>query len=138
RAYDLKVYGFQAGDYTVSVSYVRGVPPNPPPEIDISVPATTVALGNPVTVTVSATDPDGVLLVSFMVSSPWPEEWGSASSNSQYEDIIEYVMSFDEEASLTFVPGWAGTYTVEAWACDELGNRTPEAVPVTDTFVVSE
>jgi len=69
-----------------------------------------------------------------MVSSPYPEEL-SSNSNSEYEDIIEYVMSFDDEASLTFVPGWAGTYTVEAWASDELGNMTPTE---TDTFVVTE
>jgi len=136
QAYTLKVYGFQAGNYTVTVSYVPAAPPNPPPTISIDVPAT-VALGNPVTVAVSATDPDGVAIVSFMVSSLWPEEWTS-SSNSQYEDIVEYVMSFDDEASLTFVPGWAGTYTVGAWACDELDNCTAEATPETATFVVSE
>ena len=135
RAYTLKVYGFQAGDYAVTVSYML-VPTNPPPTIAIVVPAT-VTLGSPVIVTVSATDPDGVLMVSFTVSSLWPEWWGS-NSNSEYEDIIEYVMSFDDEASLTFVPGWAGTYTVDAWACDELGNYTPEATPVTVTFIVSE
>jgi len=134
RAYDLKVYGYCAGDYTVNVSYVLGAPPNPPPTISITVPAT-VALGNPVTVTVSATDDDDVRMVMFMVSSPYPEEW-SSNSNSEYGDIVEYVMSFDASASLTFTPGWAGTYTVEAWASDELGNMTP--TPVTDTFVVSE
>jgi len=136
RAYTLKVYGFEAGDYTVTVSYMPAAPANPPPTITIDVPAT-VALGNPVTVTVSATDPDGVMLVSFMISSPYPEEW-SSNSNSEYEDIIEYVMSFGDEASLTFVPGWAGTYTVDAWAYDELGNRTPDATPVTATFIVSD
>jgi len=49
-------------------------------------------------------------------------------------------MSFDDEASLTFVLGWAGTYTVNAWACDQLGNCTPEATPMTTTttFVVAE
>jgi len=133
RAYDLTVYGYRAGDYVVTVSYVSGAPPNPPPTISITVPAT-VALGDPVTVTVSATDDDGVQMVMFMVSSPYPEEL-SSNSNSEYEDIIEYVMSFDDEASLTFVPGWAGTYTVEAWASDELGNMTPTE---TDTFVVTE
>jgi len=137
RAYDLKVYGFEAGDYTVTVSYMPAAPPNPPPAITIDV-AATVTLGSPVTVTVSATDPDGVLGIWFMVSSQWPEEWTSASFGSQYEDVIEYVMSFGDEASVTFVPGWAGTYTVDAWACDELENCTPEATPVTDTFVVSE
>jgi len=120
----------------VSVSYVSGAPPSPPPEIDISVPAT-VTLGSPVIVTVSATDDDGVRMVMFMVSSPYSEEW-SSNSNSEYENLIEFVMSFDDEASLTFVPGWAGTYTVEAWAYDLLGNGTPEATPETDTFVVSE
>ena len=137
QAYTLKVYGYQAGSYTVTVSYVPAAPPNPPPTIIIDVPAT-VALGNPVTVAVSASDPDGVARVEFMVSSPWPEEWSPASSNSQYEDVVEWVMSFDDEASLTFVPGWAGTYTVDAWACDQLGNCTPEATPVTTTFVVAE
>ena len=131
RAYTLKVFGYEAGDYTVTVSYVPAAPPNPPPTIIIDVPAT-VTLGNPVTVAVSATDPDGVAMVEFMVSSPWPEEWSPASSNSQW------VMSFDDEATLTFVPGWAGTYTVEAWAYDELGNSTPQATPVTTTFVVAE
>ena len=135
RAYTLKVYGFEAGDYTVTVSYMPAAPPNPPPTISITVPAT-VTLGSPVTVTVSATDPDGVGMVSFMVSSPWPEEWRS-NSNSEYEDVIGYVISFDDEASFTFVPGWAGTYTVDAWAVDDLGNHTPYDTPVTVTFIVS-
>jgi len=135
QAYTLKVYGYQAGSYTVTVSYVPAAPSNPPPTISIDVPAT-VTLGNAVTVAVSATDPDGVRVVMFMVSSPWPEEWTLISSN--YENIVEFVMSFDDEASLTFVPGLAGTYTVDAWACDELGNFTPEATPVTTTFVVVE
>jgi len=137
RAYDLKVYGYQAGDYTVTVSYVTGAPPNPPPAISITAPAT-MALGDPVTVTVSATDDDDVRLVMFMVSSPYPEESGFNSSNGEYENLIEFVMSFADEASLTFTPGWVGTYTVEALAYDLLGNGTPEATPVTDTFVVSE
>ena len=122
RAYDLKVYGFQAGDYTVTVSYVSGAPLNPPPTITITVLPTSVTLGSQVTVTVSATDADGVEKVMFTVSSP---------------DVIQSVMSFDDEMSLTFVPGLAGTYTVEARAEDNQGNITPEANPETTTFVVS-
>jgi len=137
QAYTLKVYGYQAGSYTVTVSYVPAAPPNPPPTISIYVPAT-VALGNPVSVVVSASDPDDVARVEFMVSSPWPEEWSPASSNPQYEDVVEWVMSFDDEFTLPFVPGWAGTYTVDAWACDQVGNCTPEATPETTTFVVTE
>jgi len=131
QAYDLKVYGCEAGDYTVTVSYVSGVPPNPPPEIDISVPAT-VALGIPVTVTVSASDPDGVKLLWFAVwPAEYPTEWGD-------EGPMATLGTFTDEGSLTFVPGWAGTYTVEALAWDSLGNCTPEATPETTTFVVSE
>jgi len=132
-AYDLEVYGYRAGGYTVTVSYVLGAPPNPPPTISITVSPATVVLEDPVTVTVSATDDDGVQMVMFMVSSPYSEEWDSNSNG--YENLIEFVMSFDDEASLTFTPGWAGTYTVEAWASDELGNMTPTE---TDTFVVTE
>lgn len=123
QVYDLKVYGYRAGNYTVTVSYVLGAPPNPPPTISITVPAT-VALGNPVTVTVSATDDDGVQMVRFEVSD-------------SDGDIAASIMSFAGEGSVTCTPGEAGTYTVEAWAIDELGNMTPEANPETTTFVVS-
>jgi len=134
RAYDLKVYGYRAGGYTVKVSYTPGGPDDTPPEVTITAPNATV--GTPTTIAVLATDPSGVWMVSFMVSSPYPEEWNSNSNG--YEDIVEYVMSFDDAASLTFTPGWAGTYTVDAWAVDNQGNMTPEANPETTTFVVSE
>lgn len=131
RAYDLKVYGFRAGDYTVTVSYMPAAPPNPPPAITIDVSAT-VALGNPVTVTVSATDPDDVRLIWFRVyPEEYPEEWGDGYP-------VATIVTFSDEGSLTFVPGWAETYTVEAYACDELGSCTPEAILVTATFVVLE
>jgi len=131
-AYDLTVYGYRAGDYTVTVSYVTGAPPNPPPAISITVPAT-VELGNPVTVTVSATDDDGVVFIWFGV---WPEEYPEEWPNGERPMVS--ICTFTNEASLTFTPGWAGTYTVDAMAVDELGNMTPEANPETTTFVVSE
>jgi len=131
RAYDLKVYGYEAGNYTVTVSYVPAAPPNPPPTIDIDVVPATVALGNPVTVSVSATDPDGVAMVMFVV---WPEEYPEGGD----EGPVAMITTFTDEGSLTFVPGWAGTYTVEAFACDMLDSCTPKAMPESATFVVSE
>ena len=122
QAYDLKVFAYEAGDYTVTVSYVSSAPLNPPPTITIDVPAG-ASVGNAATVTVSATDVDGVAKVMFTVSNP---------------DVIQSVMSFDDEMSLTFVPGLAGTYTVEALALDGENNMTPEGAPKTATFVVSE
>jgi len=130
RAYTLKVYGFKAGNYVVTVSYVPAGPPNPPPTITIDAPAT-VALGNPVTVTVSASDPDGVEMVAFLV---WPEEYPEGGP----EGPVAMIVTFTDEGSVTVTPGWAGEYTVEAHACDQLGNCTPEATPQTATFVVSE
>jgi len=128
RAYTLKVYGYEAGDYVVTVSYMPGPPDETPPEISITAPDATV--GVPTTIVVSATDLSGVAMVMFTVSSP----------SLEYEDIIENVMSFDDEASLTFVPGWAATYIVRAFAVDnsEAHNVTPEDTPVRVTFVVSE
>ena len=148
QPYDVEVFGFEAGDYVVTVSYVMPGPDVTPPVIDIIITgASTVSLGNPVTITVSATDPSGVMMVMFMVSSSWPEGWGPGSLGSLatpqlegYEDLIQYVMSFGDEASLTFMPGWAGTYTVDAWAVDnsEAHNMTPEGAPETATFEVVE
>jgi hypothetical protein len=128
RAYTLKVYGFKAGNYDVTVSYMPGAPDITPPEISITAPDATV--GVPTTIVVSATDLSGVAMVMFTVSSP----------SLEYPDIFETVMSFDDEATLTFTPGWAGTYTVEAMAMDNspVHNMTPLATPETATFVVSE
>jgi len=98
-----------------------------PPEISIT--ALDATVGVPTTIVVSAADPSGVARVMFTISSP----------SLEYEDIIENVTSFSDEASLTFAPGWAGTYTVEAMAVDNspAQNMTPEATPETATFVVS-
>jgi len=139
QTYDLMVYAFEGGSYTVTVYYeILGVVDVTPPEIDIEVTASTPTVGEPVTVTVTATDPSGVQMVMFMVSSPWPGGWASSLAAPQvaYEDLIQWVMSFDDEMSVTFVPGWAGTYTVEAWAVDGADNMTPEGNPVTETFEV--
>jgi hypothetical protein len=139
QAYDLKVYAYKAGTYTVHVYYEIPVGVDlTPPEIDIEVTASTPTVGEPVTVTVTADDPSGVAMVYFMLSSPLPEGLFASSLAPQvaYEDIIGLVVSFSDEASLTFAPGWAGTYTVDAWAMDELGNMTPELNPVTETFEV--
>jgi len=139
QAYDLKVYAYKAGTYTVHVYYEIPVGVDvTPPGIDIEVTASTPRVGAPVTVTVTATDPSGVAVVYFIVSSPTPEGFfaGMAAPQAAYADIIGVVVSFSDEASLTFAPGWAGTYTVEAWAMDKLGNMTPEGNPVTETFEV--
>ena len=139
QAYDLMVYAYRAGTYTVHVYYEIPVGVDlTPPEIDIEVTASTPTVGEPVTVTVTADDPSGVWMVYFMVSSPLPEGLFASSLAPQvaYEDMIQWVMSFSDEASVTFAPGWAGTYTVDAWAMDELGNMTPEGNPVTETFEV--
>jgi len=141
QAYDLMVYAYAAGTYTVHVYYQIGAGVDvTPPEIDIEVTASAPTVGAPVTVTVSATDPSGVQMVMFGVASVWPGGWAGAGSLAApqvaYEDIVQWVMSFDDEMSVTFVPGWAGTYTVEAWAVDGLGNMTPEVEPVTEDFEV--
>ncbi|GAJ08587.1 unnamed protein product, partial [marine sediment metagenome] len=93
--------------------------------------AVDVALGNAATVTVTAIDAGGVEWVSFWVypdeyPAGWDDGWPVAGINT-----------FGDEATLTFTPGWTGTYTVQAWACDNLGNRTPHATPLEATFVVS-
>ncbi len=142
QAYNLWVFAYEAGDYTVDVYYEipAGVDVTPP-TITIDVPAT-VSLGDEVTVTVSAADPSGVQLVMFLVSSPWPEPPPPPSSLAApqvaYEDVIEYVLSFSDEASVTFTPGWAETYTVYAWAMDNVDNMTPDGNPETATFEVLE
>ena len=123
RAYALKVYGYEAGDYEVTVSYVTPGPDVVPPTITITAPDATV--GVPATITVSATDPSGVAKVTFTVSD-------------SDGDSVASLTSFAGEGSVTFTPGEAGTYTVEAFACDESGNCTPEATPETATFVVLE
>ena len=142
QPYDLKVYAFRAGTYTVTVSYVMPGPDITPPDIDIELTIAALNVGYPITVTVSATDPSGVAMVYFMVSvEEWPEGWPDSSSSlaapqHDYEDMLQFVMSFSDEASVTFTPGWAGTYTVEAWAVDKADNYNEE--PVTATFEVSE
>ena len=139
QAYDLMVFAYEGGSYTVTVYYEIPVGVDvTPPEIDIEVTASTPTVGEPVTVTVTATDPSGVAMVYFMVSSPWLGglSVGMAAPQVAYEDIVGVVVSFGDEASLTFAPGWAGTYTVEAWAADELDNMTPEGNPVTEDFEV--
>jgi hypothetical protein len=140
RAYDLEVFGYRAGTYTVTVYYeLPGGVDVTPPEIDIEVDPAAPEVGAAVTVTVTAADPSGVFMVYFFVSSPAPEGLfvGTVAPQVNYVDIIGVVVSFSDEASLTFTPGWAGTYTVEAWAVDELGNMTPEGTPVTEDFEVA-
>jgi len=139
QAYDLKVYAYRAGTYTVHVHYEVGAGVDlTPPTIDIEVTVAALNVGYPITVTVSATDPNGVAMVYFMVSSTWPEGLSveMAAPQVAYDDIVGVVVSFGDGASLTFIPGWVGTYTVDAWATDELGNMTPEGSPVTATFEV--
>ncbi len=119
RAYDLKVYGFVAGDYTVTVSYIPAGPDVTPPEITITAPDATV--GMPTTIEVSASDPSGVARVEFTVSD----------SNG---DSVASLTSFAGEGSVTFTPGEAGTYTVKAKAVD---NQHNTSVVWAATFVVS-
>lgn len=123
RDYDLKVYAYRAGDYTVTVSYIIPGPPNPPPTINID-----VGLEEEVTITVMASDLDGVMSVSFWVWAP---------EIAELEHPIVSLMTFTDEGNITFTPGWTGNYTVEAWAVDELGSGTPEGNPETATFEVS-
>ncbi|MBA7672314.1 hypothetical protein ES703_80489 [subsurface metagenome] len=131
RAYTLKVYGYEAGDYVVTVSYMPGPPDETPPEITITAPDATV--GAPTTIEVSATDLSGVHMIWFSVyPAEDPEEWPNG------ECPLAMICTFTDEGSLTFTPGWAGTYTVEAGACDQLYNCTPETTLVEMTFVVSE
>ncbi len=138
--YSLVVFGYEAGDYVVTVSYMPAGPDFTAPAITITAPDGTVGVA--MTISVSASDPSGVMMVYFMVSSPMPEGWPESLSplatpqQEEYEDVIAVVMSFGDEASATFAPGWAGTYTVEAWAGDTVGNWTPDGAPETATFVV--
>ena len=120
RAYGLKVYGFKAGSYVVTVSYVPAGPDFTAPAITITAPD--VSLGSAVTITVSASDPSGVSYMLFAVLS----------------DVVDVASAYGTggEVTLTFTPQAAGTYTVEAWAEDMVGNITPEGTPETATFVV--
>lgn len=132
RAYTLKVYGYEAGDYVVTVSYMPGPPDETPPEITITAPDGTV--GAPTTIEVSATDLSGVSMIWFGVyAEEYPEEWGEGSP-------VVMICTFDDEGSVTFTSGWAATYIVEAIAVDnsEAHNMTPEDAPETATFEVLE
>jgi len=121
QPYTVKVFGFKAGCYDVTGSYMTPGPDFDAPVITITAPD--ISLGSAVTVTASATDFSGVAWVYLAVSS-------------SPEGIVAVVLSYDDEASITFVPGWSGTYTVEAWAADMVDNTTPDGTPKTATFEV--
>jgi len=130
QAYTVKVYGFKAGCYEVAGSYVPPGSDNDPPVIDITAPD--ISLGSSVTVTVSATDFSGVQALWFTV---WPEVYPPGWPE---DEPVAYLSTYASEGSITFVPGWADTYTVEAWAVDMVDNMTPEDAPVTAMFDVVE
>ncbi|GAJ15245.1 unnamed protein product, partial [marine sediment metagenome] len=71
----------------------------------------------------SATDPSGVSKVVFVVSD-------------SDGDSVASLTSFAGEGSVILTPGEAGTYTVEAWAVDTVGNTTPRHTPETADFEV--
>ena len=126
QAYTLKVFGFEAGTYNVTVSYMSPVGVDvTPPVLTITAPDATV--GNPTTITVSGVDPSDVKGIAFMVFCPFPPEgWEAASAPLQFEEIPPEMKGaaggFGEEIILTFTPDEAGTYTVTAWGCDMLNN----------------
>lgn len=128
RPYDLRVFAYEAGSYTVTVSYVMPAPDVDPPAITIDV--ADVSLGAPVTIEVSANDLSSVKLTYFGVwPVEYPEGWDSG-------DPVAMMCTFADEACVTFVPGWAGSYTVKAWAVDNVDNSTPEDAPVEVIFSV--
>jgi len=134
RAYTLKVFGYKAGDYEVTVSYTIPVGVDlTPPEITITAPGGTV--GSPVTITVSATDDTGVAHIWFGV---WPSDYELTYSQEDYQYVISMASGPGALVSVTFTPSSANSYYVAAWAGDTVGNWTPEDAPVTATWVVTE
>ena len=80
----------------------------------------------------SATDFSGVQALWFTV---WPEVYPPGWPE---DEPVAYLSTYADEGSITFVPGWADTYTVEAWAENSLFHRTAEGAPETATFDVVE
>jgi hypothetical protein len=132
QAYDLQVYAYQAGTYTVDVFYVMPGPDLTPPTITITAPDGTV--GDPVTITVSATDPSGVAWMNFGV---WPDDYVLTGTAADYMQCLVMALGPGNEVSLTFTPSLADSYYVAAWAGDTVGNWTPELVPETADWEVT-
>jgi len=126
RSYDLYVYAYKAGTYTVDVFYVMPGPDHDPPVIDIYAPDATV--GVPATITVSATDPSGVAWIWYGV---WPDAYVLTGTEADWFNCIVYAEAPGSEVSLDFIPtaGIIGDYYVAAWACDMVGNCTPDLAP---------
>ena len=133
QAYTVKVYGFRDGCYDVTGSYMEPGLDYDPPVVTITVPD--VSMLSPVTVTVSATDFSGVQLVWFAVyPDEYPEWWPTIATDMPLVAETTYA----RQGRITFTPGWAGTYTIEAGAVDILDNMTPAGTPVMATFEVVE
>jgi len=134
RAYTLKVFGYKAGTYTVTVSYTIpwGVDVTPP-VITITAPDATV--GVPTTITVSAIDDTGVAYIWFGV---WPSDYELTYTEEDYHHVVAMASGSGGEVSLTFTPLWVGNYYVAASAGDTVGNWTPPDAPEIATWVVTE
>ena len=134
RSYDLYVYAYQAGTYTVDVFYVMPGPDHDPPVIDIYAPDATV--GVPATITVSATDPSGFAWIWYGV---WPDWYVLTGTEADYISCIIFAEAPGNEVSLDFIPtaGIIGDYYVAAWACDMVGNCTPDLDPETADWEVT-
>jgi len=132
QAYDLQVYAFQAGTYTVDVFYVMPGPDNDPPTITITAPDG--AVGVPATITVSATDPSGVAWIWYGV---WPDDYVLTGTEADYMQCIAMASGSGNEVILTFTPSLADSYYVAAWAGDMVANWTPDLVPETADWEVT-
>jgi len=134
QPYDLKVFGYEAGTYTVDVFYVMPGPDNDPPVIDIDAPDGTV--GVPATITVSATDPSGVAWIWFGV---WDEGYVLTGTEADFMASIMMAVGPGNEVSLTFTPfaDLVDDYYVAAWACDTAMNCTPDLTPETVPWSVT-
>ena len=134
QSYDLKVYAYEAGTYTVDVFYMMPGPDSDPPTIDIDAPDGTV--GVPATITVSATDPSGVVWIYFGV---WPDEYEFTGTEADWFNAWLMASGPGGEVSLTFTPlaHMVDGYHVAAWAGDMVGNFTPDGDPVIVDWAVT-
>jgi len=134
QSYDLMVYGYEPGSYSVYVFYMMPGPDNDPPMIDIDAPGGTV--GVPTTITVSATDPSGVAYIWFGV---WDDGYVLTGTEADYMQCIAMASGPGGEVSLAFIPFsfLVGDYYVAAWAGDMVGNWTPDLSPETAPWSVT-
>ena len=134
QPYDLMVFGYEPGSYSVYVFYMMPGPDNDPPVIDIYAPDGTV--GVVAVMTVIATDPSIVAHIWFGV---WPDDYVLTGTEADYMQCIAMASGPGGEVSLAFIPFsfMVGDYYVAAWAGDMVGNSTPDLAPETVPWSVT-